>query len=426
MRADRYGIKGVFANVFILINLVMIGQLFGILTLDRLDTITQIGYTVCLVTFIAFYFFLGIRQRNVSMLALIIFPILMIPLISSFQAHQISGQSYLFGFLAERSKYYAIAGILLVFSLEKSWITIEQIEKNFVRLALVLFAIILFFNFFIDPSKLTDTNLVQESMSRGYRYKINSTFTVMLFFYALFQLVNDKKRVYAFLLVALIFYILAFARSRSLFVAITVTAVIYFQRNQSLSSRIVYLIWAGVAGVAVLTVMQLIYPDVMGRNIELFVSGLNVFLGGEIIDASAGARLKEAAIAWEGIQKHYLLGNGFLSSQWEDGFSGVHRYFHASDIGLLGNVFLYGLVGTAFIYVPFVAAFRYRKHLRKNYDTFLLTCQYTMLYLFIHMFTAGISIKKIGVIIFVFSLIYYYRYLHPEVKDEKNPETDNS
>src|SRR5690606_12721301 len=107
-------------------------------------------------------------------------------------------------------------------------------------------------------------------------------------------------------------------------------------------------------------------------------------------------------------------GNGFLSNQYNEGFSGMYDHFFPTDIGIMGNLFLYGIIGTLCFYLPFLAAFSYRKFLRKNNDIFLMTCQYSMLFIFSQMFIAARNIQNMGLIMFIFAVIYYFRYYEPE------------
>src|SRR5690606_13427142 len=122
-------------------------------------------------------------------------------------------------------------------------------------------------------------------------------------------------------------------------------------------------------------------PEVIYENVKLFASAANVFLGGEITDGSALSRIYEFEIALRGFYKHPWLGNGFLSNQYNDGFAGMYDHFFPTDIGIMGNLFLYGIIGTAFFYIPFFAAYSYRKYLRSNQDIFLMTCQYSLLFI---------------------------------------------
>ncbi len=131
-------------------------------------------------------------------------------------------------------------------------------------------------------------------------------------------------------------------------------------------------------------------------------------------------RISEAAIAIKGIALHPFFGNGFVSSQFNGGFSGFFGYFFASDVGILGNLFVYGIIGTLIFYIPFFVTLSWTKRLRKNNDILLTTCQYGMVFIFLDMITAASNIKYMGLPSIFFGIIYYYRYFVVNENKEEN------
>jgi hypothetical protein len=63
-------------------------------------------------------------------------------------------------------------------------------------------------------------------------------------------------------------------------------------------------------------------------------------------DVSANARVLETLIAMPYVQKNPWFGNGNISNQWQGGNEHVlGGYFHPSDIGIIGVLFMYGVTG---------------------------------------------------------------------------------
>ena len=268
---------------------------------------------------------------------------------------------------------------------------------------------------FMNPEVFEGTNFVIKSVYRGYRYGFNQAFVVLLFLYALFQALSTRNRRWLFLLVAILFYLFVFHKGRSLLLATIGAAAIFLLRNYSSGAVLKYFVGIAVAAVLVLAASWFILPDVTQTNVLLFASAFNAVLGGEVVDGSAASRITQVQIAVQGIEAHPLLGNGFLSSQWNEGFGGVYGHFFPSDIGWFGIFFLYGSVGWLILMSPFLLAFSWRRKLLHNNDIFLVTVQAMTLYFFIHNMSAAFVVKKFGMIVFLFGILYYYRYLHEPV-----------
>lgn len=193
---------------------------------------------------------------------------------------------------------------------------------------------------------------------------------------------------------------------------ITISAVsfLFLIRNLStlrlisfLSLFFICLIILSVAGLT-------FFSDLFNHISSLFSSAFNVFFGGNVTDASSQSRIQEFEIAKEGFLAQPFFGNGFLSSQWKGGFSGIYGHFYPSDIGWMGLLYLYGSIGVLIYFIPFVYAFymSMKKGIVKS--PMVLALHYVFLYYLIFSLVAGLFVKKIGIIFFIFSLIYYNFY----------------
>lgn len=166
----------------------------------------------------------------------------------------------------------------------------------------------------------------------------------------------------------------------------------------------------------IVTLLVIADPEFVDYYVELFGNALTVITGEHTTEDSTNIRYVESEIAMKGFEKHPVLGNGFLSSQWDEGYLQFYRYFYPADIGLLGNLYVYGIVGTLFYYIPFLAAFIWMFKLRKTRDTFLLTCMYTTIFIFLDMQIAASNIKFIGIQAFFFGVLYYYRFIYEKTE----------
>ena len=372
--------------------------------------------------FLGYYVLYMIRSKQVSRMFLFILPIVALPFITAWQAYENFGQPFIYGVLAERGKFFAISGLMLVHFLERGWWTIELVKKTVVTGAFLFFAFMLSLYLFVNPELFEGTNFVINSVYRGYRYGMNQAFVVFLFLYALFKALDTRNNRWLFLLVSILFYLFVFHKGRSLLLATVGAAAIFLFRNYSSGAIIKYFLGIAVGGIVVLLGSWLVVPEIFKTNVLLFASAFNAIFGGEVVDGSAASRITQVQIAIDGINQHPLMGNGFLSSRWQEGFAGKFGHFYPSDIGWFGVFFLYGGLGWLILMSPFFLAFSFRKALLGNNDIFLVTCQAMTLYFFIHNISAAFVVKKYGMIMFLFGIIYYYRYVHKQPGEAQAPE----
>ena len=107
--------------------------------------------------------------------------------------------------------------------------------------------------------------------------------------------------------------------------------------------------------------------------------------------------------------KNPILGNGFISNQWNGGggiFSGIlsGRYW------LVGEIFLYSvLLGTCLIYLPYYFSLQHVAIMHSNH-VFFKTIEYMLLFFLLSMFFSAVNIRDSSSIMFLVCLLYYFRY----------------
>jgi hypothetical protein len=118
----------------------------------------------------------------------------------------------------------------------------------------------------------------------------------------------------------------------------------------------------------------------------------------------------ESKIALDGFVKHPILGVGFLSTRWNDGFRSLNKQFYPVDVGILGNLFVYGIIGTLVFYIPFYLTWRYNLKIKTKNDALFVASIYLLLFQFADYFTAASNQKFFGIVAVYFGIVYYYRY----------------
>ncbi|NNF02273.1 MAG: hypothetical protein HKN22_06275 [Bacteroidia bacterium] len=295
--------------------------------------------------------------------------------------------------------------------LRKNIISIKKVERFFLLVAFMTLGVFLYYNFFVDPSRFAGTHLVAVNDLRGYRFKFSSSLLVMLYFYSLFKVVKEKSYGYLIVHLITIAYFLFFYQSRTYLVVIGITTIIFFLRNIS-SKFLIKWFAITVVGLALFTFfLQQVRPDIIQKYEELYTNALMIIVGENTDEYSTNARIKEFDLVIDYIKERPILGNGMVGRMWNEGWRGLFGYFYPSDIGIFGNLFVFGIFGTAIFYYLFFYGFSLSKKIKYD-NLFMLTIQYTFLFLFFLMFFTSFNIKNASVIYFLLAIIYYFRYYH--------------
>jgi hypothetical protein len=353
---------------------------------------------------------LVLKSKKIKTITLLMLPLLLMPIISALQASKVFGQPVVYGFLAQRQVFMVLCAHFIVVALEKKWVSLQDFEKYFVRSLQILLVIFLFFYVFVDPKKFIDTDFVTMSPNKGARYEFPDSCIYGLFLYSIFKVWIQNQKSWFFTVLLSAFYILVYLLDRTQLIAIVGTVGLYILRNFSLGRMVRMTILGGFGILLVLGILSFAFPDFLDKNLSLYTSAFQTLTGEKITESSTNIRFLESKISLDGFAKHELIGNGFLSTRWNDGFRMINKHYYPTDVGILGNLYVYGIIGTFIFYIPFLYAFLYNRRLKKNNSNLLVCAQYVMVFLFADMLTAATNQKFFGVIAVFFGIIYYYRY----------------
>lgn len=356
--------------------------------------------------------FLNIRDQRLTRLDLLMWTFIVVNFFAAYQGNKVFGQPYYFGIMAQRSVLLSLSGILLISLLQKGWITMYQVERSFVWISVALLFIFYFFFLFVNPVKFGDAEFVAYSPIRGYRYRFQFALVIMLLFYSMFKVSQERKNSYLLTIAAILFYLIYFLQSRTTLAVLAITLTIYFYRNFTLREKIRNTIIYGSVTVLVIALFfALGLTSMFERYQVLYKNVLSVFLGETTDEASSAVRFMEFNIALDYIRQNPLLGNGFISNQWNGGWHEILGYFYPVDIGILGNVFVFGILGTFFIYLPYYYSYALSRQVASN-NVFFKTCEYMLLFFFLSMFFSAVNIRDSSSIMFIVCLLYYFRYYY--------------
>lgn len=390
-----------FANAF---------SIFGRIPNRIFVDVTSISFLFILLTHYFFEWYKAISLKKVKNITLLMLPFLIMPFVSAFQANKVFGQPIIFGLLAQRQLTMVLSAHFIASALSDGWIRIEKFEKYFIRSLQIMLFIFLIFYMFVNPARFLDTDFVTLSPNKGYRYEFPDSCMYGLFLYSLFKIWVSREKGWAFSAILSSFYILVYLMDRTQLIAITGTIFVYILLNFSFPRIIRTGILAGVGALLIFGSIGLLAPDFLNKNIGLYVTAVETITGHKVAESSTNIRFMESKIALDGFIKHPVLGVGFLSTKWNEGFRSINKHFYPVDVGILGNLYVYGLIGTFIFYIPFIITWNFSRKIKIKNSALLVSSIYVMLFQFADYFTAASNQKFFGVVAVYLGIVYYFRY----------------
>lgn len=326
--------------------------------------------------------------------------IFIVPLWSMFRSNIALDQPYYYGFLSERGWLVICSGIVLHNIITSNPNRIKLIENLFIKFAFITLFIYSFIYLTFDLSQYEEYKFVSESDLRGYRLKLNIFFINFGIIYSLIKFF-DKKSVYNFFLFLVFFiYTLFVVQGRAHLLQIFLICTIYFimnQYNYSFARRVSNTTLLIFSTFFIFFFLFLLNPDFIS-NLVFSITQLFTVIGGNIsYDASANSRIVQAIIAFDVINQNYdnlWFGVGKISKQWgynSDGLSYLFGHFYPADIGILGGVFQYGLLGLFFLwFIPIVICFKIIKKVPISHNNrFIVSLKFLLIFYIISSFNTG-------------------------------------
>jgi len=273
-------------------------------------------------------------------------------------AQQVFGQPLAYGILSQREIVLIAAWLILANVLRRGIVKPADVESVLLYLAWGTFALYTAARLLLNPADFIGygEGLVTHPMA-GHEpsFKLQPYFLIFgVFYYAILGIRIERKRYY---LAAAILFLAALGGSgRGLAVSVAATLLLFLLRLRGLRRGTI----AGLKIVSLAAVIGgVIYessPDILSARIAGFSDAFAVTVAGSTTgDSSANARLFETLTALPYMQAHPILGSGVVSHQWQGGSEmAMGEYFFASDIGIFGIVFSYGILGLLLF------AFQYR------------------------------------------------------------------
>jgi len=155
-------------------------RIFATLPLETIHQTLSTFSIIVLAVFYVIHTFVNLKNFYITKLDVLMWVIVIVNFFAAHQGFVVFKQPYYFGIMAQRSVILSFSGILLITLLQKGFITLEQVEKSFVAISLVLLVIFYSFFLFVNPERFVDQEFVVYSPIRGYRYRFQFGIVIML------------------------------------------------------------------------------------------------------------------------------------------------------------------------------------------------------------------------------------------------------
>lgn len=347
--------------------------------------------------------------------AYIIATVVTLPIYAAWRAYDVFNQPIFYGALKQRTMWLSGIVLILVYFMRNHTIKANDLHKALVNLAWIWLIFSLIMHVFFDPRQFADNYplFAGGGESSGYMYKYEVVPIIFGGLYYYYQGILRSKHSYFFLSIPFFLFLIIIFDKRSLTISLLLTVLLSSWLLLNKWKLIKFTFKSTIIISLTLIIILFLAPDKTVTFTERFSEAVAVVITGEMgEDASANARIIETQLAMPYIIDNLILGNGDLSNQWNNGYSSTIGYFYPSDIGVLGAVFVYGLLGLAFLYAQYFFLLKTRtKTINLHTQAMLTTCFGVLFVLLIQSFIKGSLVFAPSMSLFFIGIVVGSKYI---------------
>lgn len=278
----------------------------------------------------------GVVDKNRKEIVDIVFLYFLLGILGISQAILISEQSLFWSLASEMRLFIPGCVILLTFCSERTLRLGLSIMAWFVLIAHYIFAGLDYFGL----TELVPEHLYGIDPYRGNRFKLNLSILLLM---SLYFLLNGMSRLrFLFVLGTLILFIfIMVARIHSAALVLFVSAILLhnfigFLKGYTIKRRSFFMV--------LLASPVLVYIFYFLADLLIF-AGTNLFAGLDVIDVSSNSRKIQFLVVLPDYIEVFPFGFGKLSANSGLSLFEKYQYFFAEDLGIIGVLIVYGLLG---------------------------------------------------------------------------------
>lgn len=381
-----------------------------------------IVYLVVLFVFgVVYYLDRLVNKKSFTKIDLLVIFMCIFPLYPAILANQVFNQSILKGFITVGKINLSLFSCLgIYYLLRNNILKIGEFYKSILFLCWASLAIYLYIIFTMNPAQYQDTAFVGFNPSKGgwvFRFSTGPLAFGITYYFLEYIFYNKKSSLILFS--ALFSYLLFIDKSRiTIFANVGVVGLYMFYAIpflKALSKTFYLLLFATVVFYGVYLYDPAMMEILTGMMTNFFLALIGIDTG----EGSVDTRWIEMAKVWKFFDEHpgvIVMGAGQLNKDGMERFlSGVFL----SDIGIVGILLVYGVVGTIYHYAYFLlAAFLgWGNKSFKNDFHFHLT-KITLLSVFVDSFFTGGFVWVPTLMVNSLLVLQYYRIEDKRIRYE--------
>ncbi|MBC8047527.1 MAG: hypothetical protein H7Y00_12080 [Fimbriimonadaceae bacterium] len=343
--------------------------------------------------------------------------IFLMPIQAGVCAHLSENMPILSGYFAQRH-WFGIGGVFLIlFFLRIHFITLKDLYRAFEWLGWASLIYFVGCYMFLDPAKYIDQSFVGFSdIKGGYRFKFGIDFIAFFSVYYTVRYVSTKDRKMLFYSGIFLSYLFFLHQGRSVMIAVVASIAVFYMFEVNFQRAFRVFLYVGIVFMFIMGVMYAIIPDRVNDYIYQYTSLASIVFTGNVVgEESLDARIEEIGILLVYLQTYpigWIIGLGKFSSG--ESFIGTHNITTVppGDIGILGSIMTYGIIGSIIIYWQFWIAVRSSKFIvRHKKDSFLVASKYVLIFCFLSSLAKGYLFMQPGsTAIFIMVICAYKMY----------------
>ncbi|NNC82807.1 MAG: hypothetical protein HKN79_04455 [Flavobacteriales bacterium] len=381
--------------VFLCINFLLTYRVLLVSMFNIEELVAEGFYLIFLGGYIAYRIFKRVYEKNYRLnhLETLMAVFFFLPFIPAFSAWREWGQPLTYGIATMREFYLLFGGLITYNLLREGKVTMPMVERAMVVVA--WFSILFFYGMSLltDPLQFKETGFAAAHEAKGgeayYQFQ-----TGFMFFGSIYYTVKAflKKR-YRLLIYAAVFiaYIVLFRLDRTTMAVTGIALVTFLLFSIPIKTQIMNVVRFGIPTLLILGSVAILRPDFVDRYVMMFGEVLEVADQVDGTSVDQDIRISELETAFIYIKKNPLLGSGKVSRRWVyGGYTHFLGYFFISDIGVVGQIFMYGILGAMILYFQFLFSFYFASRIKYyRSDPFMVTLKFCLLAICLDSFTNG-------------------------------------
>ncbi|MBK7108723.1 MAG: hypothetical protein KA954_01755 [Chitinophagales bacterium] len=377
-------------------------------------------FFITIFSFIYLFYVILIRKTLDEMNYLYVM-MLTLPVLSAVAANIAEGQSIPGGLIAQRH-WFGLGGIfLIIFLLRTHFFTIKDLFRAMEWLGWLCLFFYLYCYVFLDAEKYAEYSFVGYSdLKGGYRFRFGVDFISFLALYYMIKFIVEKKQMYVWLAIIQLAYLFFLHQGRIVMLSVVAGIFLYYLIEVNWKRTLIYSFVGGTLFLVFMTILTFAFPEFAGRYLEQYTNVVLVFLGEDTGEGSVEARVEETAIVLIYLASYpigWVIGVGKYGADYNDPDKPITT-IAPGDIGILGSIITYGILGTLIMYIQFFIAFRSMKFVktyRKN--VYYITAVYFLFYCFATSLAKGNLFTQPGSTAIFILVIYAFKLW--EVQESK-------